>query len=97
MPNDDWRHEYMNLKELPALGGKLAGVHRMVYTAGLFVGLTDTGVEYRYCYPNVRTALQALDAWDGAGDPPGPWIKRKGHPDGERLGPGALKEEDDAV
>lgn len=40
----------------------------------------------RYCYENYRDAQNALMAWDGEGDPPGPWIKEK--PSG-RLGPGA--------
>jgi hypothetical protein len=87
-PND-WRTDYDGFKQLPATG-EYAGVRQMGYTGGLHVGLTDAGYAWRYCYPTAKQALEALAVWDGAGDPPGPWIKLKGHPDGDRLGPGAV-------
>jgi hypothetical protein len=69
--------------------GKWIGVMRMLYTTGLCYGLAPEGYEWRYCYEHAADALLALEEWDGAGDPPGPWLKVKGHPAGERLGPGA--------
>jgi hypothetical protein len=59
----------------------------MVYTAGLFVGLYLEGYLGRYCYNTLQEAKDALEAWDGAGDPPGAWLKYKGV-GGERQGPG---------
>ena len=66
--------------------GEIAGLHQMLYTCGLVVGLNDFGWRTRFCYESKEEAQKALDAWDGRGDPPGPWIKSK--PD-DRLGPGA--------
>lgn len=90
-PTREWMAEYDCPKQLPALQNTWAGVKHLCFTAGLFVGLNPYGYEWRYCYPNMMDAVNALEAWDGSGDPPGPWIKIKGHPDGERLGPGATK------
>lgn len=66
---------YRPARVLPS--GECAGVMRMLYTYGLFVGL---GAFYRtrFCYPDKASAEAALAAWDGRGDPPGPWIKEKG-------------------
>ena len=68
------------------VNGHLCGVQRQLYTVGFIVGLTDDGYQRRYCYERREDAIHALLAWDGKGDPPGPWIKSK--PD-DRLGPGA--------
>ena len=64
--------------------GELAGIMDMIFTAGLVVGITDDSRRTRYCYPTRPAAEAALAAWDGHGDPPGPWIKQK--PEG-RLNP----------
>lgn len=66
--------------------GELAGIFPMLFTTGLFVGLDEMGWRTRFCYERVQDAIAALDAWDGQGDPPGPWIKEK---PSDRLGPGA--------
>lgn len=39
-----------------------------------------------FCYPKGRAATAAAEVWDGAGDPPGPWIKEVGT---GRYGPGS--------
>ena len=76
---DIWKSEFLDLREIPGCG--LCGVQRFIYTCGLLVNLTFDGMTYgykaRYCYPSAKDAEQALLAWDGAGDPPGPWIKEK--------------------
>lgn len=77
---------YMFVRELP--DGKLAGLHPQMFTTGLFVGLQKDWYERRYCYEKFIHAYEALQAWDGKGDPPGPWIKEK---PSDRLGPGAIK------
>ena len=72
--------------------GELAGIYDMFMTAALVVGITDRGASYkcRYCYEHRQDAESALMEWNGEGDPPGPWIKRKGGgPD--KLGPGAIR------
>lgn len=80
---------YYEPRELPT--GDVIGVRQMVVTFGLFVGITEDGYRYRYCYELAEDALTALRTWDGIGDAPGPWIKRKGL-GVDQLGPGAVKE-----
>ena len=77
---------YFPVRRLP--NGMLAGVRQQLFTAGLFVGITESQYSRRYCYEDVATAVAALVAWDGVCDPPGPWIKEK---PSDRLGPGATK------
>ena len=70
--------------------GRVIGVRPMIYTTGLAVGVTPfDACEYQYCYETVRDAVKAYLAWDGQGDPPGPWLKLKGHPERhDEHGPG---------
>jgi hypothetical protein len=68
--------------------GLIAGLYQQLYTTGLVVGLDGGGYQRRYCYEHKADAAAALDAWDGTGDPSGPWIKEK---PSDRLGPGATK------
>jgi hypothetical protein len=75
---------YRALRELPT--GEIAGVMSMLYTTGLFLGLTSDSWRTRYCYESPAAAKAALLLWDGRGDPPGPWIKEK---PSDRIGPGA--------
>ena len=81
---------YVAVRKLPVTE-QWVGVMPMNFTCGLFVGLDETGYAYRYCYPTLTDAVMAAATWTGEGDPPGPWIKLKGHPEGERLGPGAVE------
>lgn len=85
----------MNLATLRSLGyeesrflanGDAAGIQKMLFTWGLFVGLTEMSWRTRFCYETREDARMALRSWDGRGDPPGPWIKEK---PSDRLGPGA--------
>lgn len=70
--------------------GRVIGVRPMLYTTGLAVGITPfEACEYQYCYESALDCLRAYTAWDGQGDPPGPWLKLKGHPERpEEHGPG---------
>lgn len=69
--------------------GRVIGVMPMIFTTGLVVGITPETIGYRYCYETSREALAAFRSWDGQGDPPGEWIKLKGHPTrGDAHGPG---------
>lgn len=80
------RDGYENLREFP--DGVIAGISQMMFTTALVVGLDEAGYQRRYCYERKADAVAALDAWDGSGDPSGPWIKEK---PSDRLGPGATK------
>lgn len=74
---------YTHVLKMP--DGSLCGIASMIYTTGLVCGLDDTGWSRRYCYKKKQEAIEALLAWDGRGDPPGPWIKEK---PSDRLGAG---------
>ena len=67
--------EYVYVRRLAS--GEWAGVSKMLFTFGLSVGLTDTGYRTRFCYEKLFDASDALEEWDGNGDPPGNWIKEK--------------------
>lgn len=68
-------NEYIDVK---VMNGKIYGVLRFIYTTAIMVGVDEIGYQYRYCYPNYADALADFATWDGNGDPPGNWIKRKG-------------------
>ncbi len=82
------KNNYMFLKYVPGRG--ICGLARMYFTTGLFYGLEWDTYQGRYCYESKLEALQDLFAWDGAGDPPGDWIKHKGHV--EYSNPNYIKE-----
>jgi hypothetical protein len=67
---------YKELREVPGRG--VCAIERMLFTTGLFYGLTRYEREGRYCYETYTEALRALEQWDGVGDPPGDWIVHKG-------------------
>lgn len=77
----DWRvHE----------DGTLSAVMPFIWTWAIVVGVRESDYDYRYCYPTLGDARAAFLVFeDYTQDPEGPWIKRKGHPDGEKIGPGA--------
>lgn len=75
---------YSELRQLAT--GEIAGLRQFLFTSGVVVGLDAAGYRTRYCFERHADALAALQAWDGHGDPGGPWIKRKGR-DAEYLNP----------
>lgn len=78
---------YVAVRQLP--DGRWIGVQKFLYTTGLCVGLDEFGYAHRYCYARTMDALLDAVNWDGTDDPPGPWIKLKGHRQrGDVLGPG---------
>lgn len=60
----------------PLPGGRLAGVHRKMFTHALLVGRMGDAQTYdeHWCYENEAAARTALDAWDGSGEPAG-WVR----------------------
>lgn len=79
---------YMPLREVEGRG--LCGIRRMLYTVGLFYGLTNDSYEGRYCYETFAEAVIGLFTWDGKSDPDGDWIKHKGQI-GEYSNPNYVK------
>ena len=82
---------YQHIRTLP--DGRLIGLYPFAFTWGLVVGMDAYGYESRYCYEHYKDAHVAAVVWDGAGDPPGPWIKHKGAPGGDRLNPAWSRDE----
>lgn len=67
---------YTFVRKLPS--GEYAGLFKFIATTGLVVGLNEFNFRTRFCYDYISDAFDALQQWDGYGDPPGPWIKQKG-------------------
>lgn len=67
---------YFEVREITGRG--YCGLSRMLFTVGLFYSMDEGGYEGRYCYPDLRSATDAIREWDGMNTPPGPWIKHKG-------------------
>jgi hypothetical protein len=76
---------YVHLTEIPGHG--ICGLNLFLYTIGLCCNLDNTGYEGRYCFPTWHSAVAAINAWDGTGDPPGEWIKFKSTSKGEYSNP----------
>lgn len=72
---------YTDIREIPGRG--LCGLHNFMFTTGLCWGLDESGYRGRWCYQSPNQAKDALERWDGHGDPTGPWVKYKGE-GGER-------------
>lgn len=78
------REGYEDAKELP--DGRIAACYRFIFTSAIVVGLDEAGYSDRYCYHTMADARQALDEWDGTGEPEG-WHRhtstgRRREPDG---------------
>jgi hypothetical protein len=73
---------YFNIKKIYKIGA--CGLFHFAFTTGLVVGIDLLGYNGRYCYEHLADAVEALENWDGVGDPEGNWIKYKGE-GGERM------------
>lgn len=74
--------------------GEWAGLQQFMFTTGLMVGLQHDYLDFfrtRFCYKQRLDARRALEAWDGTGDPSGPWVKQKPE---NRPGPGLRDDEE---
>ena len=75
---------YYEIREIDGIG--ICALFKFIFTTGLVIGIHEIGYKGRYCYSKEKDALEALNSWDGNGDPSGPWIKYKGRPS-ERNNP----------
>ena len=78
------REGYYHIRELPT---GVAALRDYLNTCDIVFGIKGTAYTRRYSYGSKYHAEQALDNWNGTGDPSGPWLKCKG-PDELRIGPG---------
>lgn len=68
---------YYNLKNIPNKG--ICGLRRFLFTTGLCYGIDEYSHAVRYCYQTNADAVEAIEEWDGNGDPKDEnWIKHKG-------------------
>lgn len=66
--------------------GNAIWVYSMVFNDRVVFGPTHSNWYDRgFCFPKDGSVIAAAAAWDGVGDPPGPWIKEVGT---DRYGPG---------
>lgn len=67
---------YYEIRNIDGQG--LCGLRKFAFTTGLIIGIEQLTYLGRYCFPSERDALNALNDWNGMGDPSGNWIKYKG-------------------
>lgn len=65
---------YRDVKPLP--GGRYAAIRPLMFTHAVILGRIGdmTGIDDSWCYGDYRAAKNALDAWDGSGEPQG-WTR----------------------
>jgi hypothetical protein len=63
--------EYQHIKTMP--DGSYACLHRFMFTWAILSDLEPMGYGDRWCFHNFDDAKEALDAWDGTGDPGDKW------------------------
>jgi hypothetical protein len=49
--------------------GRICGVHRLLYHWTMHIDISEWGYEDRYCFATEAMAIEAMEAWDGNGDP----------------------------
>lgn len=76
---------YECVRELP--NGRQAGIFPLMYGQAAVVADFDRdGPNGYWRYPRAIDARVALAAWDGEGEPPGPWAGRRGRIEGQAHG-----------
>lgn len=67
---------YAHFRQVPNIG--LCCLAPYLFTIAVIVNPTRESHAYRYCFQHFPEALTALLQWDGTGDLPGNWMKKKG-------------------
>ena len=67
---------YYEIRNIDGQG--LCGLRKFAFTTGLIIGIEQLTYVGRYCFSSEQDALNALNDWNGTGDPSGNWIKYKG-------------------
>lgn len=67
---------YFDYRIIPGRG--IVALLRFAFTVGLVYGIDEHCYDGRYCFNTAANAREALNLWDGVGDPTGQWIKHKG-------------------
>jgi hypothetical protein len=58
--------------------GTIVGTGKLMFTTALYIGLSVTGWERRYCYKDEKALKRSLDALTNGDDEPTGWIARRG-------------------
>jgi hypothetical protein len=74
------REGYKNIKHFD--NGDTAAIMPLLYTTAIVAGINDCGYDDRWCYKTEKAAVDALNAWDGEGEPTG-WHRHP--PSGRRV------------
>lgn len=60
---------YLDPKEFP--DGSVAVLHPLMFTVAILYDLNEYGYGDRWCFSSYEKAKNALDNWDGEGEPQG--------------------------
>lgn len=62
---------YLHIKQIP--GNRYAAIYPLMYTHAIIIGNIGDKYGYndRWCYHSIYAAKEALDAWNGEGEPEG--------------------------
>lgn len=68
-----WLVKECGYRDVRPLGdGRYAAISPLMFTHAIIVGrIGDLGYDDRWCYHDHASALAALDAWNGVGEPEG--------------------------
>jgi hypothetical protein len=69
------RNNYDCVRVLP--DGSIAALSRLMFTTGLFLGVSRWGYERRYCFESDAAASAALEAAQSQDDEPAGWVARR--------------------
>lgn len=64
---EEVRRSYHSFKSLP--DGRLCGIMKLLFHWTIHVDIDPVGYGDRYCYQTLDLAVEAMEKWDGTGDP----------------------------
>jgi hypothetical protein len=75
-----WLQQECGYRDVRPIGnGRWVAISPLMFTHAIIIGAMGDRLGYadRWCYSDYRSALAALDAWDGTGEPKG-WHRHPG-------------------
>lgn len=66
---------YDTVRQLP--DGSFAGLSRLMFTTGVYLGLNRWGYGNRYCFESPDKAREVFDALQSEDDEPAGWVARR--------------------
>lgn len=66
---------YFGVRELA--DGTVAGMGRLLFTTAIYLGMDETGWEFRFCYKDHQLARAEFAKLTSADDVPAGWVARR--------------------